>query len=506
MEGGNMAEQALYRKYRSSDFSEVIGQEHVVKTLTTAISSGRLSHAYLFTGPRGVGKTTVARLLARALNCMSTGDRPCNQCELCRAAINSSLDIIEIDAASNRSIDAVRELREKVGLAPAVGSYKVYIIDEVHMLTTEAFNALLKTLEEPPAHAVFVLATTEAHKVPETIISRTQRFTFKPHTEANMVAHLAKIAKTEGIKVEPEALQVIAVAARGGFRDAISMLDQVASSGEATVTTATVRALLGLSDAEAIGAVSRAVAARDAKAAVEALGVLMEQGAQPGQVAIQLVAQWREMLFVAVGSGAAEDPTVRELAGRLSPAQIGRVIEGLLEVTRSHWPREALEVAVIRLAAEDVPAATARPAARSVLKPSPAPTPASTPATPAAETAPTPSANDQPVVSDDLWPKVLVILKQKNNSLCALLQMYPIIFEAEGITIRSRFNFHRDLFLKAPNRRLIEDAVQKVYGRPISVTAVTDGSAQKPISTAPDPTAELVSSALEILGGEVVDG
>jgi len=185
-----MAEQALYRKYRSSDFTQVIGQEH---------SSGRCRMPFRAAGCRmrtvyrsaRVGKTSVARLLARSLNCVGE-TKPCNTCNLCLAALNSSLDVIEIDAASNRSIDAVRELREKVGLAPAIGKYKIYIIDEVHMLTTEAFNALLKTLEEPPAHAVFVLATTEAHKVPETIISRTQRFSFKPITETDIVAHLAR--------------------------------------------------------------------------------------------------------------------------------------------------------------------------------------------------------------------------------------------------------------------------------------------------------------------------
>jgi DNA polymerase-3 subunit gamma/tau len=496
-----VADQALYRKYRSSDFTEVVGQEHVTKTLVTALSSGRLSHAYLFTGPRGVGKTSVARLLARALNC--TGEtRPCNACDLCKAAINSSLDIIEIDAASNRSIDAVRELREKVSLAPALGKYKVYIIDEVHMLTPEAFNALLKTLEEPPAHAVFVLATTEAHKLPETIISRTQRFTFKPHTETNIVSHLQKIAASEGIEVDEEALDIIAVAARGGFRDAIGMLDQVASGGERPITAASVRSLLGMSDTEAIGGLSTAIAANDAREAMTVLAQLMDQGAQPGQVANQLVNQWREILFVAVGSGTPRNDVTKTLAKQLSTGRISEIISGLLEVTRSHWPREALEVAVVRLSAD---MSAAAPAPRTTAKTTTPPPKAHTKAESTVEATPATSPAGG-VLSSELWPKFLANLKTRNSSLCALLQSCVVDYSEDTITIKSRFNFHRDLFLKSQNRSVMEEVAQKVYGRKVTVTSVTDESAGPVRRTAtPDPNAELITSALEILGGEVVE-
>jgi len=244
--------QALYRKYRSADFSQVIGQDHVVKTLTAALASGRIGHAYLFTGPRGTGKTSVARLLARALNCQAEGGlKPCNVCEACAASINSSLDVVEIDAASNNGVDDVRELRDKIALAPTGGRYKVYIIDEVHMLSSGAFNALLKTLEEPPSHAVFILATTEAHKLPETIISRTQRHNFRPITEDDIVEHLGNIAKKEGVKADQDALRLIARTARGGLRDAIGMLDQVATVDE-KITVVAVRDLLGIADAAAV--------------------------------------------------------------------------------------------------------------------------------------------------------------------------------------------------------------------------------------------------------------
>src|SRR4051812_33147325 len=225
--------QALYRKYRSKSFSEVVGQKHVTDTLENAIKQGRISHAYLFTGPRGVGKTSVARILAHVVN------------ELPYDETTVHLDIIEIDAASNRRIDEIRDLRDKVHISPASAKYKVYIIDEVHMLTREAFNALLKTLEEPPEHVIFVLATTEAHKLPETIISRTQQFNFKPVSVPKVAGHLQQIAINEKIKIDDPALQLLAEHGEGSFRDSIGMLDQLAANGKKIDETA-VRNLLGL--------------------------------------------------------------------------------------------------------------------------------------------------------------------------------------------------------------------------------------------------------------------
>ncbi len=497
-----MAELALYRKYRSGNFSEVVGQDHIVRTLTSALASGRIRHAYLFTGPRGVGKTSVARLLARALNCTGT-DKPCNECPNCKTAINSSLDIIEMDAASNRSIDAVRDLREKVGLAPSQGRFKVYIIDEVHMLTTEAFNALLKTLEEPPAHAVFILATTEAHKLPETIISRTQAFSFKPITTADIITHLARIATAENIKATPEALEIIATTARGGFRDAISLLDQLAGSGAQSVTADDVRNLLGYSAAEEIAALSRALAASDTVGALKIATRLDASGAQAAMVATQLAGQWRAILLDNCGAAPATDEVVRELSTSVPPARIAEIIASLIEITRSGWPQLALEAALVRLT---VPAAASAmvpvaqtPARRPASAPRPeVPTSASrltSDAEPSPPGAPTP----------ELWPKVIVHIKAQNNSLAALLQMYPVEFMASEITIKPRFNFHRDLFLKAANRTAVETASAKVYGRTIKFSARTEETGKPPRRTQSDPAAELVSSALEILGGEIVD-
>ncbi|HEY2004685.1 MAG TPA: DNA polymerase III subunit gamma/tau [Candidatus Saccharimonadia bacterium] len=519
-----MSDQALYRKYRSATFTEVVGQEHVVKTLTSAITSGRISHAYLFTGPRGVGKTSVARLLARSLNCTGQA-KPCNDCVNCRASINSSLDIVEIDAASNRSIDSVRDLREKIALAPTAGKYKIYIIDEVHMLTTEAFNALLKTLEEPPAHAVFVLATTEAHKVPETIISRTQRFNFRPIGTPDLVTHLSQIAKSENIQIDTDAIDIIATASRGGFRDAISLLDQL-SAGKEPITADTVRALLGYTSAEEITALAGALAAADTTRAVQIVTRLFAAGHQPGQVVQQLTEYWRTVLLAAVSAGDTTDPDISQLAGQLPPSRIAAIIEKLLEVGRSHWPQLALETAVVQLCAPATPPVQP-PATRAAKNDSPQPGGAGSdtdhhedpdgvrrreeglPA--AAKSNPTATKGEPTVAASgsqldpNLWPKVLVILKSKNNSLCALLQMYPIDFGSEEVTIKPRFNFHRDLFLKPLNRTSIEAAATKVYGRPVRVFARTEEATGKKRPPKTDPTSELVSSALEILGGEIVE-
>jgi len=449
-----------------------------------------------------VGKTSVARLLARALNCTGA-EKPCNDCPNCKTAINSSLDIIEMDAASNRSIDAVRDLREKVGLAPTQGRYKVYIIDEVHMLTTEAFNALLKTLEEPPAHAVFILATTEAHKLPETIISRTQAFSFKPITASDITAQLGRIAAAEKITITPEALEIIATSARGGFRDAISLLDQLAGAGEQSITGEDVRNLLGYSAGEEIASLSRALAANDTTQALEVATRLNASGAQAAMIATQLAAQWRAILLANCGAAPATDDVVRELSTSVAPARIAEIITSLIEITRSSWPQLALEAALVRLT---VPAITVvvAPVAAAPAKRTPS-TPRPEPAVSAVRVSGNADASATDAPASELWPKVLVHIKAHNNSLAALLQMYPVEFTASEITIKPRFNFHRDLFLKPANRTAVEAASAKVYGGPIKFSARTEEAGKPARRTQSDPAAELVSSALEILGGEIVD-
>src|ERR1700690_2019713 len=283
--------QALYRKYRPKGWAEVIGQEHIVQTLKNAIIRDRVGHAYLFAGPRGTGKTTLARLLAKAVNCLAEdpNERPCNQCEHC-VAVNENrfLDLIEIDAASNTSVDDVRDLRDKINFSPSQGKYKIYIIDEVHMLSTAAFNALLKTLEEPPPHAIFVLATTEIHKIPATVLSRCQRHEFRRVPVDEMIKQLKMIAGAEKIQADDEALSVIARQAGGGLRDAISLLDQLASTGT-RITLQLTQTVLGTASSQTVLDIIASLIDHRSAAGLEAIHRALDSGADPRSLARQIV-------------------------------------------------------------------------------------------------------------------------------------------------------------------------------------------------------------------------
>ena len=298
-----MASQALYRKWRSQAFETVIGQEHITLTLRNALRDGRMSHAYLFTGPRGTGKTSTARILAKAINCLEedVSKRPCNRCAICTAITEGRLlDLIEIDAASNRGIDEMRDLREKIAFRPNEARYKVYIIDEVHMLTKEAFNALLKTLEEPPPHAVFVLATTEPDRVPETVRSRCQRFDFRRIGTNDIVKHLNDLVQRESRAAEPEALAAIARRSTGSMRDSISLLDQLLSYGDATLTLSRVENVLGLVNQTTIGKLIDHMAAGEAGPGLALLNELVAEGVELGQLADQVVAYLRGVMVARV--------------------------------------------------------------------------------------------------------------------------------------------------------------------------------------------------------------
>ena len=302
-----MAYRALYRTWRPARFAEVSGQEHIIKVLTGQIESGRIAHAYLFSGPRGTGKTSLAKIFARAVNCKARQENePCGQCDACvESSAENPVDIVEIDAASNNGVDSVREIRDRVNLLPAICRYKVYIIDEVHMLSKGAFNALLKTLEEPPAHVIFILATTEPHKLPATILSRCQRFDFKRISAEDITARLAEVAKGEGYEFDTEALRTIARAAEGGLRDALSILDQCAASG--TVTEQSVTAALGGGDAQMLYDLIDCITAYDEKGALERLASLLMAGADTRALIKDLAESFRRMMWLSVGAGDPDD-------------------------------------------------------------------------------------------------------------------------------------------------------------------------------------------------------
>ncbi len=359
---------SLYRKWRPQTFEDVVGQDRVTRTLQNAIASGRIVHAYLFCGHRGTGKTTTARILAKALNCREgPTPTPCNHCPPCQSiGAGASLDVIEIDAASHRGIDEIRDLREKVKLSPVEGRYKVYIIDEAHMLTTEASNALLKTLEEPPAHVVLVLVTTEPHRLPTTITSRAQRFDFKRIPTPLIVQRLRTIAVQEGFHVEEEALGLIARSADGALRDAESLLDQLHAFSPGAIRTADVLAVLGVVEEETLGRLAAAIIEGNTDRCLQDVGRLLEEGRDVRQILRGLIDHFRDLLMVAVVSdpetvvdaSEARLALLRSQSARLTPPAIVqrlRVLAGAeAEARASTQPRVVLELALLRASRPEV--------------------------------------------------------------------------------------------------------------------------------------------------------
>ena len=354
--------QVLYRKYRPRVFADVYGQDHVTSTLKNEIKEGRISHAYLFTGSRGTGKTTCAKILAKAVNCPNAVDgEPCNACEICKGLDSGTIyDVVEIDAASNNGVDNIRDLREEVNYTPTRGKYRVYIIDEVHMLSTGAFNALLKTLEEPPAHVIFILATTEVHKLPATILSRCQRFDFKRIQPETMAVRLQQVAGLEGMELAPDAATLIARIADGALRDGLSILDQCAGRSK-QITAQLVSEVAGLAGREALYRLSDAVLARDSSAAVGELAQLHENSYDMERLCVEMINHFRNFMMVKTVKKSREliictddeYKHIEESAGQFTLAQILRGLDlfqsTLVKIKGGATPRIEMEMAFIRL-------------------------------------------------------------------------------------------------------------------------------------------------------------
>ncbi len=353
--------QALYNKWRPQKWDEIVGQQHVVQTLRNAVVGNRVVHAYLFAGPRGTGKTTAARLLAKAVNCQNEdpASRPCNQCAHC-VAVNENrfLDLIEIDAASNTGVEDIRDLRDKINFSPNEGSYKVYIIDEVHMLSTQAFNALLKTLEEPPSHAIFILATTEMHKIPATVLSRCQRYDFRRLPLDSIVGQLQNIVSNEKLKAEPEALTLIARQSGGGMRDAISLLDQMASTGQ-EISLGLTQTVLGTATNQTVLDLVSAVLDHDPAAGMNAIHSALDSGTDPRLLARQVVDYLRMLLLIQMGNLSLVDLTTdtrlqaEKQAREFSQSSVLRMIKAFNSAAvdlRGGWqPSLPLELALAEM-------------------------------------------------------------------------------------------------------------------------------------------------------------
>ncbi len=509
--------QAFYRKWRPQTWDQVIGQEHITTTLRNAVAAERVAHAYLFAGPRGTGKTTSARLLAKAVNCLAEdpAQRPCNQCEHCLAINNGRfMDLIEIDAASNNGVDDVRDLRDKINFAPNQGRYKIYIIDEVHMLSGAAFNALLKTLEEPPAHAIFVLATTEVHKIPATVLSRCQRHEFRSIPVADIVAVLRTIVEHEGIEVEDAVLPLIARQATGSLRDAISLLDQLASATE-SITLEMAQAVLGTTTGQSVVSLIAALLGGEAGRGLDIIHASLDAGADPRQFARQVVEYLRGLLLIRAGNADQVDVPAEMRAEMAAHAQalpaacllaVIRAFNQAAAGMRNAWhPALPLEMAFME--ALEAPAVEPAPAPAAVPQQAPlkrATNPQAAPAPRPQKAAATAAVDAQaPTSLASQWEQILKAVRERNPQTQALLNSCrPLGMKGNTLVLGFNGDFAKSKMESGEHLDILQEVMTSVLGKSVPVLCVVAPGGELP----PDIDQNgMVATALRDLGGKIVD-
>jgi DNA polymerase-3 subunit gamma/tau len=530
-----VSSQVFYRKWRPQTLSEVAGQEHVTCTLRHALESGRVAHAYLFCGPRGTGKTSTGRILAKAVNCLNNGrGEPCNRCEMCQAITQGrALDVIEIDAASNRGIDEIRDLREKINFAPNQAKYKVYIIDEVHMLTEPASNALLKTLEEPPSHALLVLATTEPHKLLPTILSRCQRFDFRRLSQTAIISKLSHICQQEGIDIESGALRLLARCASGSLRDAENLLEQLLAYYGPRITLSQVQDMLGITPNRRVEELAQHIAHKNLAAGLATLNHLVREGQDLAQFHRELVEYLRSMLLVKSGAEETLELTpeeleeVKKLASCLSLEELTQAVKlfGQLDFRSQDYSPLPLELALVECllpaAGKQERAPAAEPEA-TLETGSPPPQVGEPDTLPAAEEtaveSPSPEKAESaaPRASPSVWernPELDYIRRHwnefintlkglgSNRNLDALLRgvSEPIALEGDTLVLAIRYPFQYDKISDPKYRHLVEKKLEEKFGTPSKIRCLLKpGNRQRAIN------GHLVRAAQE-LGGRVID-
>jgi len=515
--------QALYRKYRPKEWDEVMGQDHIVTTLKNAIAADRVAHAYLFAGSRGTGKTTLARLLAKAVNCLNPDPRkrPDNECESCKAVNeNRFLDLIEIDAASNTSVDDVRDLRDKINFSPSQGKYKIYIIDEVHMLSTAAFNALLKTLEEPPPHAIFVLATTEIHKIPATVLSRCQRHEFRRVPVDEIVANLKKIAKAEKIQADDDALIQIARQSAGGMRDAISLLDQLSSTGD-KITLALAQNVLGTATSQTVLDILSSISDHDPAHGLESIHKALDAGADPRSLARQIVEYLRGLMLIQMGNVNQVEATadvkkqMQSHAKSFTTSDVLRMMKAFNSAAvdlRGGWqPSLSLELAfaeVLDAPNESAPqiAMPRQTKTQPAVETRQSATSSETESKPAAESEPQHSKEKNVISAGDVlktWKRLSAALPKSQANLSGLMNSVKMI-DVQGRTLI--LGFASDVLVSKMEKPEHVEAIQKLledeFGVAINVRCmVTNAKGKIPPNVPPDG---MVATAIQH-GGEIVD-